>query len=231
MQSVPEKQSCGQTVLRFQCFPKQIFYCKYSQGVNQPLQPQQRWALLSFLPLLNTSTCWHSAAWGLLELEVACTLHLNKSCFHDYFLMPFFNSFICLASTSACGDEFSNVIICCVEYNFLLFVLRPSVCLFLLVLARNLELSAYPLGCPDLCHIPSAVIHFQEGDSRWGSADRTIFLSCEMPGGIWDSRRGRQDREETHPLLSSSWSPAERQVPRMTTFGNSISLPLRLFSL
>lgn len=89
MQSVPEKQRCGQTMLWLQCFPKQILYCKYSQGVNQPLWPQQRGALLSFLPLLNTFTCWHSAAWGLLELEVACTLHLNKSCFHDYFLMPF----------------------------------------------------------------------------------------------------------------------------------------------
>lgn len=34
---------------------------------------------------------------------------------------------------------------------------------------------------------------------------------------------GRTDaglREETHPLLSSSWRPAEHQVPQMTAFGN-----------
>lgn len=78
---------------------------------------------------------------------------------------------MCLASTSACGNEFSNTIMCCVEYNFLLLVLRPSVCSFLLVLARNLEhsvlgLGTYLVGCLDLGHIPSSVIFFQEGGYR-----------------------------------------------------------------
>lgn len=78
---------------------------------------------------------------------------------------------MCLASTSACGDEISNTIMCCVEYNFLLLSLRPSVCSFLLVLARNLEHSVlgmdpHLLECLDLSIVPSSVIFFQEGDSR-----------------------------------------------------------------
>lgn len=75
---------------------------------------------------------------------------------------------MCLASTSACGDEFSNTITHCVEYNFLLLILRPSVCLFLLVLVRNPEHSAlgwdaHPVGCLYICHIPSSVVFFSGG--------------------------------------------------------------------
>jgi len=97
---------------------------------------------------------------------------------------------MCLASTSACGDAFSNTVTCCVEYNFLLLVLRPSVCSFLLVLARNLEhsvlgLDARLVGCPDLSHIPSSVVFFQEGDSRWDSVVQILMpLSFEMPEGV-----------------------------------------------
>lgn len=80
---------------------------------------------------------------------------------------------MCLASTSACGDDFSNTIMYCVEYNFLLLVLRPSVCSFLLVLARNLEhsvlgLDAHLVGCLDLCHVPSSVIFFSGGRQQMG---------------------------------------------------------------
>lgn len=80
----------------------------------------------------------------------------------------------------------SSVIQLRARWSITPFCLRPSVCSFLPVLARNLEcsvlgLDAYLVGCLDLCKIPSSVTFFHEGDSRWDSVVWTIMchLKCQ----------------------------------------------------
>lgn len=52
---------------------------------------------------------------------------------------------------------------------------------------------------PSFCHV------------RCQGASETVVGGGRTDAGL---------REETHPLLSSSWRPAEHQVPQMTAFGN-----------
>lgn len=132
-----------------------------------------------------TFSCWHSAAWGLLELEVTCPpLHLNKSFFGDCFLTPFLTRLY--VWPQHWPVEMSSVIQLRAVWSIIPFCLRPSVCLFLLVLPRNIEcsvlgLDAYLVECLDLCNIPSSVTFFQEGDSKWNSVVWTMMchLRCQ----------------------------------------------------
>jgi len=45
-QSIPGKQSRGQTALHLHCSPKEILYCRYSQGVNETLQAIATWSFV-----------------------------------------------------------------------------------------------------------------------------------------------------------------------------------------